>query len=96
MDVVYAAGLRVACLRAQFIAVKPSQSLDTFTPAEALVEVTDAVFDLLTDEEWQSPFVSPEHGFGRHPLLDDGRAVWWCAPPNHVVAEIGRLGVGPR
>ena len=69
------------------------QGLDALTPAEALVEVADAVFDLLADEDWQTPFVCPEHGFGLHPLLDDGRAVWWCRPPNHVVAEIGRLGV---
>ena len=92
MEVVYDRGLRIAYLRALFIAEEPTQGLDALNPAEALVEVADAVFDLLADEDWQVPFVCPEHGFGLHPLLDDGRAVWWCRPPNHVVAEIGRLG----
>jgi hypothetical protein len=46
-------------LRAQFIAEKPSEGLHAFNPAEASVEVADAVFDLLADEEGQSPFVCP-------------------------------------
>jgi hypothetical protein len=48
----------------------------------ALVEATEAVLELLADENWQTPFVCPEHGFGLQALLAEGRAVWCCGPPN--------------
>jgi hypothetical protein len=71
---------------------EPTEGLNATNVTDALVEVADAVFDLLADEDIAVPFECPEHGFGLHPRTEDGVAVWWCEPSGHVVARIGYLG----
>jgi hypothetical protein len=66
--------------------------LEAPTLTDALVEVADAVFDLLADEAMSVPFECPEYHLGLHPRSESCRAVWWCLPAGHVVADIGHLG----
>jgi len=84
--------LRVAHPQDRHPLEEPTQGLDATNVTDALVEVADAVFALLADDDMAVTFECPEHGFGLHPRLVDGQAVWWCEPPGHVAAEIGQLG----
>jgi hypothetical protein len=87
-------GVRVMYVRGVGSAQEPPEGISTADPAEALVAVADAVFDLLADDERAVPIICPQHGFGLHPRVEAGRATWWCIPGDHVAAEIGHLGDG--
>jgi hypothetical protein len=96
MELVANDELRVAYLLEDEVAEEPPQGLSTPDQGEMLVAVADAVFDLVVDEEGGlGPFVCPEHGFGLHPQVAVGRAVWRCRPSEHIVAAIGHLGERP-
>jgi hypothetical protein len=57
----------------------------------ALVEIADYLQDHVIHELQGAWPLCGAHGFGAHPELRDGTAVWWCRHPGHVVAEIGDL-----
>lgn len=59
----------------------------------ALVEVADAVQDVVMEHIWGVWPTCPEHGLGLHPALVEGTAVWRCAGAGiHTAAAIGDLG----
>jgi hypothetical protein len=84
--------VRVAWILEQHIIEEPPTGLEAMCVTEALVEVADAVIDLIAGHEPALPFVCPTHGFGLLPTLLGRRAVWWCVRQGHAVTEIGHLG----
>jgi len=85
---------RVAYALERHTIERTAERLDAVNLTGVFVEVADAVFDLLADEDMAVPFECPQHSFGLHPRMVGGAAVWWCQPPGHVVAAIGHLGEG--
>jgi hypothetical protein len=62
---------------------------------EALVETADYLKDQIVEEEGWSPSpVCPIHGIGGvQPKVRDGVAIWWCSFGDHLLADVGRLGL---
>ena len=65
--------------------------LMSFGPTELLVEVADAVQEIIMDDSTVWP-ECPQHDAGLHPELVDEGAVWVCRAGGHTVARIGHLG----
>ena len=62
---------------------------------EALVETADYLKEQVVEEEGWSPWpVCPIHEIGGvQPRVRDGAAVWWCSLGDHLLAEVGKLGI---
>ena len=68
----------------------------SFDPMELLVEVADAVQEIIMDDSWVWP-ECPQHDAGLHPELVEGQAMWGCRVGGHTVARIGQLAdAAPR
>jgi hypothetical protein len=63
----------------------------SFDPSNLLVEVADAVQEIIMDDSRVWP-ECPQHNFGLHPELVDGDAVWVCRAGRHTIGRIGQLG----
>jgi hypothetical protein len=63
----------------------------SFDPTELLVEVADAVQEIIMDDSMVWP-ECPQHNAGLHPELVDREAVWVCRAGRHTIGRIGRLG----
>jgi hypothetical protein len=63
----------------------------SFDPTDLLVEVADAVQEIIMDDSMVWPECA-RHNAGLHPELVDGEAVWVCRAGRHTVGRIGRLG----
>ncbi|WP_432929465.1 hypothetical protein ACQPZZ_05195 [Microbispora sp. CA-135349] len=63
----------------------------------ALVEIADAVQDVVMEHIWGVWPTCPEHRLGLHAALVEGTAVWQCAGTvPHTAAAIGDLGPSSR
>ena len=70
----------------------PSMMAAPWDQTDALVEVADYLQGEVMGNEGPAWPVCPTHDLGLHPLVVADRAVWWCEPTSHEVAEIGTLG----
>jgi hypothetical protein len=62
------------------------------TQPEVTVEIADFMQEeVMVDVGGVWP-MCVDHRVGLHPLLQSGRATWFCRAGSHVAAEIGRLG----
>lgn len=75
-------------------AIWPSSGRDVDV---ALVEIADAVQDVVMEHIWGVWPTCPEHRLGLHAALVEGTAVWQCAGKGlHTAAAIGDLGLSAR
>jgi hypothetical protein len=69
----------------------PSMSAAPFDVAAGIVEVADYLQERVIDNAGPVWPVCPSHGFGLHPQVNVGRAMWWCRPLDHPVSVVGEL-----
>jgi hypothetical protein len=69
----------------------PSMSAAPFDVAAGIVEVADYLQEKVIDNAGPVWPVCPWHGFGLHPQVNVGRAMWWCRPLDHPVSVVGEL-----
>jgi hypothetical protein len=69
----------------------PALSVAPYEVTAGFVEVAAYVQDNVCDDTGAIWPVCPFHGFGLHPQIDAGRAMWWCRPRDHPIAAIGEL-----
>ncbi len=75
-------------------AIWPSSGRDV---GVALVEIADAVQDVVMEHTWGVWPTCPEHRLGLHAAFVEGTAVWRCAGAGtHTAAAIGDLGLSAR
>ncbi|WP_133305872.1 hypothetical protein [Microbispora triticiradicis] len=75
-------------------AIWPSSGRDA---GAALVEIADAVQDVVIEHIWGVWPICPEHRLGLHAAFVEGTAVWQCAGAGtHTAAAIGDLGLSSR
>jgi hypothetical protein len=61
---------------------------------QALVETADYLKDQVVEDVWSPWPVCPLHEIGGvQAEVHDGVAVWWCRFADHLVAEVGQLGL---
>jgi hypothetical protein len=69
----------------------PSLSVAPYAVAAGFVEVAAYVQENVSDNAGAIWPVCSFHGFGLHPQINAGRAMWWCRPRDHPIAAIGEL-----
>ncbi len=62
---------------------------------KSLCDIAEIVQEDVTEAYSEAWPTCVHHGVGAHAELHAGRAVWWCRTGEHVVSEIGMLGVEP-
>jgi hypothetical protein len=60
---------------------------------EALAESADYLQEHVSEDLWSPWPTCGVHDKGVYAEVHDGVAVWWCRFGNHLLAEVGRLGL---
>ena len=85
----YRSGVRIA-----YRGGRTTPSIRATSNPEALVETADYLKDHVVEEKWSPWPVCPLHEIGGvQPDVRDGVVIWWCRFGDHLVTDVGKLGL---